>query len=144
MNLPELSIKKPVTVTMVTLILLIFGFVSLTKLPVELYPNTSFGEISIIIQVRGGIPPTEVEALVTKPIEEAVATVTRLCTDIFGLSLSRAAAGPKEEEIERLLKQREQARVNKDFKRSDKIRDALKEKGIIVEDTKDGQVWRRA
>src|SRR3989338_626524 len=77
-NLPEISIKKPVTVSMVTMILVIFGFVSLTKLPVELYSNTSFGEISIIIQVRGGIPPTEVEALVTKPIEEAVATVNNL------------------------------------------------------------------
>src|SRR3989338_2954181 len=77
-NLPEISIKKPVTVSMVTMILVIFGFVSLTKLPVELYSNTSFGEISIIIQVRGGIPPTEVEQLVTKPIEEAVATVDNL------------------------------------------------------------------
>src|SRR3989338_4900526 len=78
MNLPELSIKKPVTIFMVMLIILLFGLVSLSKLPVELYPNTSFGQISIIIQVRGGIPPTEVEALVTKPIEEAVATVTNL------------------------------------------------------------------
>jgi HAE1 family hydrophobic/amphiphilic exporter-1 len=78
MSLPELSIKKPVTVFMVTLIVVLFGAVSLTKLPVELYPNTSFGEISIIIQVRGGIPPTEVETLVTKPIEEAVATVSNL------------------------------------------------------------------
>ena len=63
---------------MVTMIVIIFGLVSLTKLPVELQPNTSFGEISIIIQVRGGIPPTEVETLVTKPIEEAVATVSNL------------------------------------------------------------------
>ncbi len=63
---------------MVALIVILFGSVSLTKLPVELYPNTSFGEISIIIQVRGGIPPTEVETLVTKPIEEAVATVSNL------------------------------------------------------------------
>ncbi len=78
MNLPELSIKKPVTVLMLTSIVMLFGIVSLTKLPVELQPNTSFGEISIIIQVRGGIPPTEVEALVTKPIEEAVATVSNL------------------------------------------------------------------
>ena len=78
MNLPELSIKKPVTIFMMMLIILLFGLVSLSKLPVELYPNTSFGQISIIIQVRGGIPPTEVEALVTKPIEEAVATVTNL------------------------------------------------------------------
>ncbi len=63
---------------MIMLIILLFGLVSLSKLPVELYPNTSFGQISIIIQVRGGIPPTEVEALVTKPIEEAVATVNNL------------------------------------------------------------------
>jgi HAE1 family hydrophobic/amphiphilic exporter-1 len=78
MNLPEISIKKPVAVFMVTLIVILFGTVSLTKLPVELYPNTSFGEISIIVQVRGGIPPTEVENLVTKPIEEVVATVSHL------------------------------------------------------------------
>ncbi len=78
MNFPEISIKKPVTVFMVTLIVALFGVVSLSKLPVELYPNTSFGEISILIQVRGGIPPTEVETLVTKPIEEAVATVGNL------------------------------------------------------------------
>ena len=63
---------------MLTMIVVLFGIVSLSKLPVELYPNTSFGEISIIIQVRGGVPPTEVETLVTKPIEEAVATVSNL------------------------------------------------------------------
>src|SRR3989338_5761531 len=77
-------------------------------------------------------------------IEDAVATVTQLCTDIFGLSLSRGAAAEDSGEVEHLLKQREQARVKKDFKRSYKLRDALKEKGIIVEDTKDGQIWRRA
>ncbi len=78
MNLPEMSIRKPVTVLMITLIVLLFGIVSLLKLPVELYPNTSFGQISIIIEVRGGIPPTDVETLVSKPIEEAVATVSNL------------------------------------------------------------------
>ena len=78
MNLPEISIKRPVTVLMLMLIVILFGVVSLSKLPVELYPNTSFGEISIIIQARGGIPPTEVEALVTKPVEDAVATVSNL------------------------------------------------------------------
>ncbi len=78
MNLPEISIRKPVTVLMVTLIVILFGLVSLSKLPVELYPNTSFGEISIIIQARGGIPPTEVESLISKPVEEAVSTVSNL------------------------------------------------------------------
>ena len=78
MSLPEISIKRPVTVLMFMLIVVLFGIVSLSKLPVELYPNTSFGEISIIIQARGGIPPTEVETLVTKPVEDAVATVSNL------------------------------------------------------------------
>jgi len=57
---------------------ILLGIICLTQLPVELYPNVSFGEISIIIEVRGSIPPTEVETLVSKPIEEAVETVSHL------------------------------------------------------------------
>jgi len=78
MNLPEVAIKRPITILMIFSALLLFGIVSLTRLPVELYPNVSFGEISILIYVRGGIPPTEVEELVTKPIEEAVSTVSHM------------------------------------------------------------------
>ena len=59
-------------------ILILSGIAALSQLPVELYPNISFGEISIIIEVRGGIPPTEVEARVSKPIEEAVGSVSHL------------------------------------------------------------------
>ncbi len=76
MNIPELSIRRPVTVLMFTCIVLVFGIVSLTKLPVELYPNTSFGEVSIIINVRGSIPPVEVESQVTRLVEDAVSTVS--------------------------------------------------------------------
>lgn len=78
MSLPSFSIRRPVSMLMVYAILIITGILSLLQLPVELYPNISFGEISIIIEVRGGIPPTEVETLVTKPIEEAVGTVSHL------------------------------------------------------------------
>jgi HAE1 family hydrophobic/amphiphilic exporter-1 len=77
-NLPQFSVKRPTTVIMVTAAMIIIGLVSLFKLPVELYPNTSFGEISIVIYVRGELPPLEVEAQVTKPVEEAVATVSHL------------------------------------------------------------------
>jgi hydrophobic/amphiphilic exporter-1 (mainly G- bacteria), HAE1 family len=56
----------------------LFGMIALTRLPVELYPDISFGQISIIIYIRGGIPPTEVELMVSKPIEEAVSTVSHL------------------------------------------------------------------
>ena len=59
-------------------IFILIGIISLFRLPVELYPNISFGEISIIVQIRGGIPPTEVESMVTRPIEESVSTVSHL------------------------------------------------------------------
>jgi cysteinyl-tRNA synthetase len=48
-----------------------------------------------------------------------------------------------EQEIERLIGEREAARKAKDFKRSDSIREELRAKGIVLEDGKDGVRWRR-
>ncbi|WIV13124.1 cysteine--tRNA ligase [Proteiniborus sp. MB09-C3] len=48
-----------------------------------------------------------------------------------------------DEEIAELIDKRAEARKNKDFKLADQIRDNLKEKGIILEDTKDGVKWKR-
>lgn len=47
------------------------------------------------------------------------------------------------EDIDALVKKREEARKNKDFKTADKIRDQLKEKGIILEDTPQGIRWKK-
>ncbi len=46
-------------------------------------------------------------------------------------------------DIEALVQEREAARRERDFKRSDEIRDQLAEKGVILEDTKDGVRWKR-
>lgn len=46
-------------------------------------------------------------------------------------------------EIEQLIEERQEARRNRNFARSDEIRDSLAEKGIILEDTKDGVRWKR-
>ena len=55
---------------------------------------------------------------------------------------------PKEElldeEIEKLIEERTQARKNKDFKRADEIREELLQKGIVLEDTREGVKWKRA
>jgi cysteinyl-tRNA synthetase len=54
------------------------------------------------------------------------------------------AAGPDEAEIEKLVAQRQVARKKKDFAESDRIRNELLSRGIILEDTKDGSVrWKR-
>jgi len=47
------------------------------------------------------------------------------------------------ENIQVLIDEREEARKNKDFKKSDEIRDELKAKGIELEDTKNGTIWKR-
>lgn len=48
-----------------------------------------------------------------------------------------------DEEILNLIKEREDARKNKDFKRADEIRDELLEKGIEIKDTRKGIEWKR-
>jgi cysteinyl-tRNA synthetase len=47
------------------------------------------------------------------------------------------------DEVERLIAEREAARAAKDFGRADRIRDELKERGIALEDSRDGVRWRR-
>ena len=46
-------------------------------------------------------------------------------------------------EIEALIAQRNEAKKNRDFKRADAIRQQFTEKGIILEDTKEGVRWKR-
>ena len=48
-----------------------------------------------------------------------------------------------DEEIEGLIAQRNEARKNRDFALSDKIRQELLDRGILIEDTKEGTRWRR-
>jgi len=47
------------------------------------------------------------------------------------------------EEVERLIAEREAARAAKDFARADRIREELRERGIALEDSRDGVRWRR-
>jgi cysteinyl-tRNA synthetase len=59
------------------------------------------------------------------------------------LTPSVGASGISDEEVEKLIAERKAARKAKNFKRSDEIRNELTERGIILEDTKDGVRWKR-
>jgi len=76
-GLPAFFIKRPVTIVMIFLGITIMGLVSLAQLPVELMPNTSYPVVTINIRYPG-VPPTEVESMVTIKVEEAVSTAAHL------------------------------------------------------------------
>ncbi|HVT36500.1 MAG TPA: efflux RND transporter permease subunit, partial [Nevskiaceae bacterium] len=74
MNVVDLSTRRPVAITMLTLAVLLFGMVSMSRLQVTLLPDLSYPTLT----VRTGLPgaaPTEVETLLSKPIEEALGTI---------------------------------------------------------------------
>lgn len=59
---------------------------------------------------------------------------------IFGVEFEEKLA---DKQVEQLILERDEARKNKEFIRSDEIRDQLKEQGIVLEDTPQGTRWRR-
>ncbi len=77
MSLIGMSIKRPVTISMITVGVIAFGFISLTKLPINLLPDLSYPTLTLETRYSGAAPE-EVEYLVTRPIEEAVAVIPNI------------------------------------------------------------------
>ena len=63
--------------------------------------------------------------------------------EIFGISFKEEQA-ENDDEIEKLIAQRDEARKNKDWAESDRLRAELQAKGIVIEDTPQGTRWHRA
>ncbi|MDZ7780730.1 MAG: efflux RND transporter permease subunit [Gemmatimonadota bacterium] len=74
MKLVDLSVTRPVAVSMAFVAVIVFGVVSYSRLQVDLLPDLSFPTISIETEYSG-VGPREIETLVSQPIEEAVAVV---------------------------------------------------------------------
>lgn len=77
-----------------------------------------------------------------KVVKGAVKLLSDL-TSVLGLLYKEEEDDNLDEKVEKLIKEREEARKNKDFKRADEIRDALKEMNIELKDTRNGVVWKR-
>lgn len=73
-------------------------------------------------------------------VQYAYSTLMEL-TNILGILSKKDEM--LDNDITELIEKRTEARRNKDFKLADKIRDELKEKGIILEDTSEGVKWKR-
>ena len=82
------------------------------------------------------------DAEVTKAYAKEAKTALFALCDVLGIG-NTAEEEMLDSEIEELINKRTEARKNKDYKESDRIRDLLKEKGIILYDTPQGVKWSR-
>ena len=74
MSIPRLAIQRPVTMFMLSGVIVILGAISLTRLPVDLMPEFGFPTISVTVNYPG-VGPLEMEQLVTRPLEQAASAV---------------------------------------------------------------------
>ena len=74
MWISDTSIKRPVFATMFILSFVVLGLVSMTRLGIDLFPEVNFPFVNVSV-IYPGAAPEEVETLVTKPIEDAVAGI---------------------------------------------------------------------
>ncbi|MDR0330706.1 MAG: efflux RND transporter permease subunit [Chitinispirillales bacterium] len=74
MNLPKLSVTRRVTVTMLILILILFGVISFTNLGLDMMPDLEFPNLTVATAYPGAAAE-DIEQLITRPIESAVASI---------------------------------------------------------------------
>lgn len=77
MRIHEISVNRPVTVLMCVLIVLVLGGVSFLKIPIDLIPNINI-PVAIVVTSYSGAGPKEIESIVTRNIENAIATVNNI------------------------------------------------------------------
>ncbi|OGR52929.1 MAG: hypothetical protein A2049_00795 [Elusimicrobia bacterium GWA2_62_23] len=90
MKITDISIQKPIFTTMMILTIVVLGAFAYLRLGIDLMPNVEFPYVMIQTTLRGA-GPEEMESSVTKPIEEAVNTISGIedinSTSYEGLSL---------------------------------------------------------
>lgn len=79
MNLPSLSIKRPIFISCIVILMLILGSFSLKKMPVDMFPDVTFPVLFVQIAYPGA-SPLDLEKQISKPIEDEVGSLSGLKT----------------------------------------------------------------
>lgn len=79
MKLHEISVKKPVAVTMAVLMFVVIGLYALTMLPIEMTPDMDLS-MAIVATQYSNVGSQEIENMVTKPIESAISSISGVDT----------------------------------------------------------------
>ena len=75
MNIGKFSVKRPVTIAMAALVLILFGVVSFSRMAIDLMPKMDL-PIMAVLTTYDGAGPEEVEERVTKPLESSMASIS--------------------------------------------------------------------
>jgi HAE1 family hydrophobic/amphiphilic exporter-1 len=79
MSFSKIAVKRPVSTIMLMLIIVVLGAISFSRLSIDLFPKLEL-PIAIVVVQYPNAAPTEVETMLTRPIEQQVATVENLST----------------------------------------------------------------
>ncbi|UCC40349.1 MAG: efflux RND transporter permease subunit, partial [Candidatus Aminicenantes bacterium] len=74
MNISKFSVHHPIFTVMIMLIVILLGAISFSRLPIDLLPDINFPTLSISTSYSNA-SPEEMEELITRPVEEAMAAV---------------------------------------------------------------------
>jgi len=77
MNLPEVSVRRPITTLMLFMAIIIIGYVSFSRLPIDLFPEIEPPNISVLTQYPGA-SAQDVELNVTKKLEAGLSSIPNL------------------------------------------------------------------
>ncbi len=79
MSIPRLAIERPVTMFMISAVIMLLGGISLVRLPVDLLPEVSYPSLTVSVGYAG-VGPLEIEELIVRPLEQTLAAVPALET----------------------------------------------------------------
>jgi len=77
MKLPEFSVKRKVTASMMAMILVVLGAISFTRLGLDFFPDLEFPTVSVITSYTGA-SSEDIENVLTRPLEQVVSSVNRV------------------------------------------------------------------
>ncbi|HXG55231.1 MAG TPA: efflux RND transporter permease subunit [Vicinamibacterales bacterium] len=77
MSIPRIAIHRPVTMFMLSAVVILLGWMAFLRLPVDLMPDVSFPSLTVRVSYAG-VGPLEMEELVTRPLEQAMSAVAGL------------------------------------------------------------------
>lgn len=77
MSIPSIAVRRPVTVVMIVISMVVLGGFSIFRLPLTLLPDLNLPAAAVVVEYPN-VGPWEVEAQVTRPIEEVIATVSNV------------------------------------------------------------------